>query len=76
MKAIRRDPEKRYHSVRDMLHDLQHLQDVKPVHYAPEKPQASNWVQQVKWAALIIICLSLLVIALGILAQFAHHAAH
>ncbi|GAC1398391.1 MAG: hypothetical protein NVS4B12_00280 [Ktedonobacteraceae bacterium] len=74
MKAIRRDPDKRYKSIRDMLHDLQNLHDVKPVHYSPEKPQASNWVQQAKWAVLIIICLSLLVIALGILAQFAHHA--
>ena len=76
MKAIRRDADKRYHSMRDMIHDLQNLQDVQPIHYNPEKPQASNWVQQAKWAALIIICLSLLVIALGILAQFAHHAAH
>jgi len=62
--------------MREMIHDLQNLQDVKPVHYSPEKPQASNWVQQAKWAVLIIICLSLLIIALGILAQFAHHAAH
>jgi len=76
MKAIRRDPDKRYKSMREMIHDLQNLQDVKPVHYSPEKPQASNWVQQAKWAVLIIICLSLLIIALGILAQFAHHAAH
>jgi len=76
MKAIRRDPDKRYHEIRDMLHDLQNLQDVKPVHYTPETPHASNWVQQAKWAVLIIICLSLLVIALGILAQYAHHAVH
>ncbi len=76
MKAIRRDADKRYQSMRDMIYDLQNLQEVKPVHYNPEKPQSSNWVQQAKWAALIIICLSLLVIALGILAQFAHHAAH
>jgi serine/threonine-protein kinase len=76
MKAIRRDTEKRYHSMHDMIHDLQNLHDVKPVHYNPEKPQASTWVQQAKWAVLIIICLSLLVIALGILAQYAHHAAH
>lgn len=76
MKAIRRDPDKRYHEIRDMLHDLQNLQDVKPVHYTPETPHVSNWVQQAKWAVLIIICLSLLVIALGILAQYAHHAVH
>ena len=75
MKAIRRDADKRYSSIRDMLHDLQYLSDVKPVQYTPEKQQANNWVRQLKWAALIIISLSLLVIALGILAQFAHHAA-
>jgi serine/threonine-protein kinase len=74
MKAIRRDTDKRYSSMRDMLHDLQNLQDVKPVRYTPETAKSSNWVQQVKWAVLIIICLSLVIIALGFLAQFAHHA--
>ncbi len=74
MKAIRRDIDKRYSSMHDMIHDLQNLQDVKPVRYTPEVAKSSNWVQQVKWAALIIICLSLLIIALGVLAQFAHHA--
>jgi serine/threonine-protein kinase len=74
MKAIRRDTDKRYSSMRDMLHDLQNLQDVKPVRYTPETAESSNWVQQVKWAVLIIICLSLVIIALGFLAQFAHHA--
>ncbi len=74
MKAIRRDPEKRYSSMREMLHDLQYLSEVKPVHYIPEKQQENNWTRQLKWAALIIICLSLVVIAFGILAQFAHHA--
>jgi serine/threonine-protein kinase len=74
MKAIRRDIDKRYSSMHDMIHDLQNLQDVKPVRYTPEIAKSSNWVQQVKWAALIIICLSLLIIALGVLAQYAHHA--
>jgi len=74
MKAIRRDPDKRYKSMRDMTHDLQNLQDVKPVQYTPETPQASNWVQQAKWAVLIIICLIILVIALGVLAQYVSHS--
>jgi len=74
MKAIRRDPDKRYKSMRDMTHDLQNLQDVKPVQYTPETPQASNWVQQAKWAVLIIICLIILVVALGVLAQYVSHS--
>lgn len=74
MKAIRRDPDKRYKSMRDMTHDLQNLQDVKPVQYTPETPQANNWVQQAKWAVLIIICLIILVVALGVLAQYVSHS--
>jgi serine/threonine-protein kinase len=36
MRSIRRDPEKRYHSMKDMHHDLLHLDEVIPVHYTPE----------------------------------------
>lgn len=76
MRAIRRDSEKRYKSIREMMHDLQNLQEVKPTHYHPDTPQSSRWVQQAKLAALIIICICLVIIALGFLAQFAHNAAH
>jgi len=42
MRAIRRDPEKRYQDMRDMLHDLQNLDEVKPVNYVPDKPGAGQ----------------------------------
>src|SRR5438270_6143920 len=38
MKAIRRDPHKRYQSMEDLLHDLCNLEEVKPVPYTPEAP--------------------------------------
>src|SRR5260370_8462714 len=38
MHAIRRDPEKRYKHMKDMLHDLYHLDQATPVPYSPETP--------------------------------------
>lgn len=75
MHAIRRDPEKRYKAMRDMLHDLQHLPTVKPVQYHPDSPKEGRaWVREVRIAAIVIVCLLLIIIALGFLAQFAHQA--
>jgi serine/threonine-protein kinase len=73
MRAIRRDPEKRYKHIEDMLHDLRNLEEVKPVPYEPDKPQAGKWRQEVMMAVWIIIALCLLIIALGFLAQYLHH---
>ena len=39
MRAIRRDREKRYKSVRELLDNLHHLAEVKPVVYQPDAPQ-------------------------------------
>src|SRR5258708_9003309 len=46
MRAIRRDPQKRYKCIKDMLLDLQNLDAVKPTHYEPDTPQASGTMQQ------------------------------
>src|SRR5256714_5836886 len=73
MRAIRRDPEKRYKHIEDMLHDLRNLEEVKPVPYEPDKPKAGKWRQEVMLAVWIIIALCLLIIALGFLAQYLHH---
>src|SRR5579883_1216657 len=72
MRAIRRDPDKRYKSMDDMLHDLRNLEEVTPVPYQPDKPGTSHVRQQVILAALIIMAVCLVIIALGFLAQFAH----
>ncbi len=73
MKAIRRDPEKRYKSMRELWDALQNLDEVVPVPYIPEKPQQSTWRQQLLTATLVVIALALVVIALGIAAQLVHH---
>jgi serine/threonine-protein kinase len=75
MHAIRRDPEKRYKSMKDMLRDLRNLDAVNPVPYEPDKPQAGLMRRQVLMATLITIAISLGIIAFGFLVQFLHHAA-
>ncbi len=76
MKAIRRDPQKRYKSMNDMLYDLKNLEHVKPVPYQPDKPQASNTLQEFRLAGIIILIILVVVIALGFFAQYMHHAVH
>ncbi|GCE11465.1 serine/threonine protein kinase [Tengunoibacter tsumagoiensis] len=71
MKAIRRDPDKRYKTMKEMLHALQNLDEITPVAYEPEKAQMSSWKQQAILATLIIIAICLVVIAFGVLAQLA-----
>ena len=74
MRSIRRDPEKRYHSMKDMHHDLLHLDEVIPVHYTPETSGFGKRYQRVTVLTLVLITISLSIIALGILAQLAHHS--
>lgn len=72
MRAIRRDPDKRYKSMHDMLHDLRNLEEVIPIPYQPDKPGINRVRQQIILATLIIIAVCLVIIAFGFLAQFAH----
>jgi len=72
MHAIRRDPEKRYKSMRDLLADLTHLEEVQPVPYQPDEPAANRTARTVITATLIIIAICLVIIAIGILAQSLH----
>jgi eukaryotic-like serine/threonine-protein kinase len=74
MRAIRRDPEKRYKHMKDMLYDLQHLDEVAPVPYSPETAKFTTRYRQAILLTLVISALCLTIIAFGILAQFAHHA--
>ena len=76
MRAIRRDPEKRYHSMQDMLHDLQNLEEVKHVSYEPDAPQLNRTGRQIITVAIVLAAIFIVIIAIGLLAQFAHHAAH
>jgi serine/threonine protein kinase len=64
MRAVRRDPGKRYASMRGLLYDLDHLDEVTAVNYIPDPPKIGGRYRQVMRIALI---------AFGMLAQFAHH---
>lgn len=72
MHAIRRDPEKRYKSVRDLLADLDHLEAVSPEPYQPDEPSLNRSGRTAITATLIIIAILLAIIAFGILAQSLH----
>ncbi|HKF35587.1 MAG TPA: serine/threonine-protein kinase [Ktedonobacteraceae bacterium] len=76
MHAIRRDPEKRYKHMQDMLYDLRHLDEVTPLPYSPETSKLARRYRRVIVLTLVVIALCLAVIAFGVLAQFAHHAIH
>jgi serine/threonine-protein kinase len=76
MRAIRRDPEKRYKLVSDLLHDLGNLEEVKPVPYEPEAPRLNQSGRTAIMATLIIIAICLLIIVLGFLVQFVHNISH
>lgn len=73
MHAIRRDPEKRYKHMRDMLHDLQNLPKVVPVAYQPDAPHLNNAWRQALIAAIIILIILVSVIAFGFFIQYLHH---
>lgn len=76
MRAIRRDPEKRYGSMEAMAHDLRHLESVSPIPYRPDAPKFGGRYRRAILVTLLIIAICLAIIAIGILAQFAHSAVH
>jgi serine/threonine-protein kinase len=76
MKAIRRAPEKRFRSMREMQYMLQNLDAVKAIAYEPDAPQAHRVRQQVVLTTLIVIAICLAIIAVGLVAQIVHNAAH
>jgi len=75
MKAIRRVPEKRFHSMREMQQMLENLDTVKAVAYEPDAPR-SHIARQVVLATLMIIAICLAIVAVGLVAQIVHNVAH
>ena len=73
MRAIRRDPEKRYKSINDLRYDLRHLDKVKPVEYKPDTPRAHIMRQPASLVIIVIISICLVITALGFLIQYLHH---
>jgi serine/threonine protein kinase len=72
MRAIRRDPGKRYACMQDLLNDLQCLDTVTPVDYVPDRPKLGGRYRQAIRIALIVLAVCLLVIAFGFFAQGMH----
>jgi len=75
MRAIRRDPERRYACMQDMLKDLLDLDSVAAVDYIPDPPKLGGRYRQAIRIALIVLIVCLFIVAFGLLAQFAHHLA-
>jgi serine/threonine-protein kinase len=73
MRAIRRDEDKRYKSINDLLNDLRHLDKVTPAEYKPDTPQAHVMQQPVRLVIVVTIAFCLAIIALGFLVQYLHH---
>lgn len=73
MRAIRRDPEKRYKHIENLLHDLRNLDEVAPVQYKPEAPKAHGIGRQVIFVTLITLAIIIAIIALGFLVQYTQH---
>ncbi len=74
MRAIRRDADKRYEHLEDMLHDLQHVSTITPLHYIPDAPTFGGRYRQVIFLSLLIVVLILVLVLFGVLAQFVHYA--
>ncbi len=76
MRAIRRDPDKRYACIQDLCYDLQHLDKVKAVNYIADPPRIGGRYRQAIRIAIIVLIVCLCIVAFGVLAQFAHHVVH
>ncbi len=72
MHTIRRDQERRYKSMQELLSDLRNLQEVNVVPYVPEAPQLNQTRRTAFTATLVILAMCLMTITLGLLLQFIH----
>jgi eukaryotic-like serine/threonine-protein kinase len=75
MHAIRRDQDKRYKTMEELLHDLSYLEEVNAVPYEPEAPQQNLVGRTARMAMLLIIAICLVITTLGLLVQFIHNTA-
>ncbi len=74
MRAIRRDQDQRYASIQSLLYDLSHLDEVTAVKYVPARPKFGGRFRQIMRLALIVLVVCLIIVALGLLAQWLHPA--
>jgi serine/threonine-protein kinase len=76
MRAIRRNPHKRYTYMQDLLDDLHHLEKVVPVRYIPDLPLLGGQYRQIISLAFVIIAIFLVLVTCGLLGQFIHSTVH
>jgi eukaryotic-like serine/threonine-protein kinase len=76
MRAIRRDPERRYTSMQELAYDLRHLDAVPAEDYLPAPPRLGGRYRQAIRTALIVLCVCAAIIACGALAQYVHSLPH
>lgn len=72
MRAIRHDPGRRYACMQDLLHDLDHLNDVTPIDYIPDPPKIGGRYRQAIAITLVVLITCLSIVGFGIFAQYAH----
>jgi serine/threonine-protein kinase len=73
MKAIRREPEKRFHSLQEMEYALQNLHEIKPVPYEPDAPHSHYMRQQVVISILIILAIFVIMTLISVFTQITHN---
>ena len=72
MRTIRRDEDRRYARMWDLLNDLEHLDTLTPVDYVLDPPKLGGPYRQVISITLIALAVCLGIIAFGVLAQVMH----
>ena len=70
-RAIRREPSQRYQSMSDMLHDLEHWQDVPAYAWIDPPPSVGEMPSPLKAAGLVLVIFAILAL-IGVIAQVAH----
>ena len=72
MRAIRRQPERRYASRQELLSDLSHLDTVTPLNYLPDPPLLGGRYRHVVHLAFLTLVFCLAIVALSLLVQMVH----
>ena len=76
MRAIRRDKEKRYKTISELLTSLRHFKEIHPVPYQPDAPSLNRTGRTAITAAVIILLIFLLIFAFAFMVQSLHNGIH
>ena len=76
MHAIRRDKEKRYKTMSELLGHLRHFKEVHPVPYEPDAPRLNRTARTAITATVIILLILLVIIGFAFMVQGLHPGPH